>query len=140
MTIFLSMCKMVSLIWASWVKTLLSKVGHKWTSSKDSIRAETVNEDNEITLRLKPGLRYEDYVAAWKALSATLGPSRRLAKPYTNVSTSSKIYEASLKGLSYGEIAKQFYPAMDKILARDRVIKIIGRERRRRESGTNLAK
>jgi hypothetical protein len=108
-------------------------------SSPDAIRVEEVTGNNEVLVRLKPGLRREDYIAAWGVLKGLLGPSKRLDKPYTS-DDSDAVFNARLEGLSYSLIAKRFYPSMEKRLAIDRVKKIVAREKQRRERGTNLAK
>jgi len=99
------------------------------------IEITRIDEEGQVWMRLKPGLRREDYVNAWKAISSYLGPAQKKSKPYTNQELNNKIYEARHEGLSYGMLAKQFFPGMDKEQAIDRIKKIVKRESQRRNSG-----
>ena len=94
-----------------------------------------IDEDGQVLVRLKPGLRKEDYVNAWRVLSRYLGPAHKKSKPYTSQEFNNKIYEARQNGLSYGELAEQFFPGMKKDLAVDRIKKAVKRESQRRKKG-----
>lgn len=94
-----------------------------------------IDQDGQVWLCLKPGLRREDYVNAWKALARYLGSAQKKSKPYTSQEFNNKIYEARQGGLSYGKLAKLFFPAMDTDIAVDRIKKAVKRESQRRKKG-----
>ncbi len=100
----------------------------------DKIRAQKVNSHGQITLVLKPGLRHEDYIKAWKGFEQYLGPSARLKKPFHDAENSLKLSDLKKSGKSYTELAKEVYPNMDIDMARDRVKKIIKRANQRSKS------
>ncbi|HMZ59604.1 MAG TPA: DUF1577 domain-containing protein, partial [Leptospiraceae bacterium] len=67
-------------------------------------------DKDKITLELKPGLRREDYVNAWKAISPYLGPAEQLEKLYSNPELDTKMFQDKTNGLAYKKIAKKYYP------------------------------
>jgi len=97
------------------------------------IYAEKVSDDNNsVLIRMDKGLSSDEYKRAWKALK------KFLHKPSSSTIhaevTKNKIYLDRLKGLSYGGIAKKYYPdeyAKDQVnktdYARDKVKKIVAR-------------
>ncbi len=97
------------------------------------IHAEDVSGDNNsVLIRMDKGLSSDEYKKAWKALKKFLQkPSS--GKIHAEV-TKNKIYLDRIKGLSYGQIAKKYYPdeyAKDQAnktdYARDKVKKIVAR-------------
>ncbi|NCU38355.1 hypothetical protein EOL96_04850 [Candidatus Saccharibacteria bacterium] len=68
-------------------------------------------ENNEIVIKLKPGLRYEEYRNTWKQIAPILGKGQRLNKPYTSQSEHMKMYEDKIRGMTYMEISKKYYPS-----------------------------
>ena len=66
--------------------------------------------DNEIPIRLKPGLRYEEYRKAWKQIAPILGRGQRLKKPYTSQQEHMEMYKDKVSGMTYTEISKKYYP------------------------------
>ena len=66
--------------------------------------------DGEILIKLRPGLRYEEYHDAWKQIAPILGKGQRLNKPYTNHSEHLKMYEDKMAGMTYKEISEKYYP------------------------------
>ena len=104
-------------------------------ASYKTISIEAI-ENGEILVRLKPGLRREDYISVWRQLKPLLGEAKRLQKPLTNADENIKIL--SLKDddkKSYSQIAKICYPNMDVEQAKDKVKKIVKRERIRLSGG-----
>lgn len=95
------------------------------------IMVEEINEDNELLIRLKPGLRYEDYRKAWKVFSRPLGAGIRLNKPYTSEDIHLQMLNDKDNGLTYLEITKKHYPNADPLLNVDRVKKAVQRTRKR---------
>lgn len=95
-----------------------------------TMRVEDVSERGEIIVKLKPGLRYEDYTNAWKVFVKFLGTGARLNKPYTNTEGRS-MHQDKQDGMSYREIAGKYFPSIDAILAIDRVKKAVAREKKR---------
>lgn len=75
----------------------------------DKITVTKLDKD-KITLELKPGLRREDYVNAWKAISPYLGPAEQLEKLYSNPELDTKMFQDKTNGLAYKKIAKKYYP------------------------------
>jgi hypothetical protein len=99
------------------------------------IEVAGIDEEGQVMVRLKPGLRKEDYDKAWKVISRYLGPPHKKAKPYTDQELNNQIYEARQIILSYGVLAKMYFPGMNKDQAIDRVKKIVKREGQRRKKG-----
>ena len=93
-------------------------------------------EDDGLTIKIKPGLRYEDYVKAWKVFSEHLGPPERLEKPHTNAKINQAIYEDRQAGMSYTEIAEKYFDSESPLVYKDQVVKIIRREEKRRRTNT----
>lgn len=75
----------------------------------DKIRARKVEKD-KITLELKPGLRREDYVNAWKAFAPYLGPANQLEKPFSDPELDAKMFQDRNKGLAFKKLAEKYYP------------------------------
>lgn len=90
-----------------------------------------INEEGEILIRLKPGLRHSDYTKAWKVFARHLGNGNRLEKPYTNKDRDA-IYDDKLLGLSYRQLAVKYFPNTEISSSIDRVKKIVSREKQRR--------
>lgn len=74
------------------------------------IMVEEINEDNELLIRLKPGLRYEDYRKAWKVFSRPLGEGIRLNKSYSNEDEHLKWLQDKNSGMTYLQVATKHYP------------------------------
>ena len=97
------------------------------------IEVAMIDEEGQVMVRLKPGLRREDYIKAWQTISRYLGPPKQKSKPYTSQELNNQIYEARQIMLSYGALAMMFFPKMDRDKAIDRVKKTVKREGQRRK-------
>jgi len=109
-------------------------------TNSEYLVVENISDNGDIAIKLRPGLRQDDYYRAWKPLGKYLGSGKRLDKAYSSESTRKLIYEDKLSGLSYRDVAKKHFPNSDIILATDRVKKIIIREKKRFSEGINLTK
>lgn len=92
---------------------------------------EEVNNDNEVLVRLKPGLRYEDYINAWEVVSKPLGVGKRLRKTRTNDMQHLDMIRDKERGLTYRQIALKHYPDTDPEVNVGRIKKIILRGKKR---------
>jgi hypothetical protein len=98
-----------------------------------NIKIEDINEEGEVLLRLKPGLRHEDYERAWDVVSRPLGEGKRVSKPYTNIERSQQMLRDKEAGMKYKEIAKKYYPNQDPEAIIETIRKAIYRERQRQK-------
>jgi hypothetical protein len=98
-----------------------------------NIRIEDINADGEVLLRLRPGLKREDYERAWHVISKPLGEAPRLDKSYSNVKRNQQMLQDKESGMTYKEIAKKHYPSQDPELIIETIRKAIYRERKRQE-------
>jgi hypothetical protein len=87
----------------------------------------------EITLKLRAGLRYSDYQKAWEAFKNTLGQGKRLSKEYGDKEMTLRMLEDHNSGMSYKDITVKYYPNNDPVFNQDRVKKAIQRTRKRFE-------
>lgn len=74
------------------------------------IMVKEINEDNELLIQLKPGLRYEDYIKAWNVFSRPLGAGVRLNKSYSNEDEHLKWLKDKDSGMTYLQVATKHYP------------------------------
>lgn len=74
------------------------------------IWVEDINEEDELLIRLKPGLRYEEYRKAWDVFVRTLGKGERLSKSYSNEEDHIKWLEDKDSGMTYLQVATKHYP------------------------------
>lgn len=95
-----------------------------------TIRVIDMEEDGSITIKIKPGIRYSDYISAWKVFVRHLGEGNRLEKPYTNTN-SNLIYQDKVAGMTYAELAKKYFPSNAEASI-DKIKKIVSREKIRR--------
>lgn len=79
-------------------------------SNLDKIRALEVTDHGEVTLKLKPGLRREDYVNAWKVFAPFLGPAASLEKALSDPGTDAKMSLDKDSGFTYKKLAKKYFP------------------------------
>lgn len=110
----------------------------KYFGATQPVSIEDIDNSGEVLIRLRPGLSKEDYERAWQVVGELLGKPKRLQKSYTNSEQNKALYEAKQDGKSYGQLADEYFPKIDKVLAVDRIKKIIKRERERYEAGTKL--
>ena len=75
------------------------------------IMVKEINEDNELLIRLKPGLRYEDYVKAWNVFSRPLGEGVRLNKSYSNEEEHLTWLQDKDRGMTYMQVAEKYFPS-----------------------------
>ncbi len=104
----------------------------------EAITVQEVKENGELVIRLKPGLRKEDYVKAWNTFHSYLGQAKSLDKPYTNADINQQIYGDKVVGLTYAQLAKKYFAShyyRDKVSAIDKVKKIVRREKHRQAGG-----
>lgn len=98
-----------------------------------TIWVEDINEENELLVRLKPGLRYEDYINAWQVLSRPLGKGTRLSKTRSESDLHLQMLKDKDSGMTYKEVAEKHYPKRDPLDTIDRVKKAVTRARKRLE-------
>lgn len=98
----------------------------------NNISVESVETDGELIVRLKPGLRKEDYLKAWEAFSDHLGKPQRLPKANTESKRDSKIHKEFKDGATRRMLARKYFPNQDEITGIEKVVKIIKRQRTRR--------
>lgn len=109
-------------------------------SAIPEIRAVSVKDNGEITLVLKPGLRREDFVNAWKAFAPHLGTASQLEKAYSDPELDMQMYQEKKAGATYEEIAKKHFLKQyenSRDTAIDKVKKRIRRLEKRLSAGQN---
>lgn len=85
------------------------------------------NNDKEITIKLRPGLRYEDYRKSWGAFKKILGSGNRLNKSYGDKDLTLNMLKDHKNGMSYKEITQKYYPNTDPIFNLAKVKKAVQR-------------
>jgi hypothetical protein len=109
-------------------------------SAIPEIRVIKVKNNGEITLVLKPGLRREDYLNAWKAFAPHLGTANQLEKAYSDPELDMQMYQEKKAGATYEEIAKKHFLKQyenSRDTAIDKVKKRISRLDKRLSAGQN---
>lgn len=100
--------------------------------SNSSMSVDGVSETGELLIKLRPGLRKEDYLKAWEAFSSYLGSPSRLPKFNTESNRDKAIYADFNNGLTKRELASKYFPNQEELSAIDRVSKILKRQKARR--------
>lgn len=99
-------------------------------------------DDHSVTLRIKKGVRFEEYTYAWKALSPFLGAGRRKNKlpDYDTRIRDLQMYGKHQSGYTNKMIADDYVNAINDDNAKDTVKKAVRRQKKLFEKGTDLAK
>jgi hypothetical protein len=96
-------------------------------------------DDNSLTVKIKKGTRYDEYIKAWDSLSKHLGKGRRKDSSRDNAARDLQMYHSFYyRGLSLKEIAK-LYLNTDVEYGVDTVKKAIRRQKKLFDEGTDLA-
>ena len=101
------------------------------------IETVSVNQSGELLIRLKPNLRYEDYIGAWKVFSKRLGQGKPLKKTRPQGERDDEILK-NKDDLSQRQLARKYFPnqAEDDIEGTIKKIQqIIKRQRKRSLDG-----
>lgn len=107
------------------------------------ITVQDVVEDS-ITIKIRKGIRYEEYVTAWTALVQFLGLGRRKAKKRDEQTAAihAQMYgKREFYGLTYKQLAEEY--GIERIAvddAKDYVKKVIKRQKKLHQEGTDLTK
>lgn len=107
----------------------------------DLVDVVLVNEDG-VTLKFKNGLSKAQYDKVWEIISENLREPITTQKVSKDSERNLAIYKRKNEGFTYGQIAKEFFPAqakLDQAAAEDTVKKIVRREREKFNAGTKLA-
>lgn len=100
--------------------------------SNNTMSVDGVSETGELLIKLRPGLRKEDYLKAWEVFSDYLGTPSRVPKANTEDKRDNAIYADFNDGLTKRELASKYFPNQEELSAIDRVSKIIKRQKARR--------
>ena len=129
--------------WALYVQEYLAfnkPPKEKWMSIPKTIEVtgyKKISENQkELTITLRSGLRYEDYRKAWNAFKGTLGEGKRLQKSFSDDETTLRMVADHESGMSYKEITAKYFPNNDPVFNVDRVKKSIQRAKKRYERDT----
>lgn len=98
-----------------------------------NIWIDDVTETGELIIRLKPGIRYEDYIAAWRVFSRSLGTGKRFKKRRDNDELDIQMVLDKADGLSYRDIALKYFPKTDPVLNIEKIKKRVQRAKKRLE-------
>lgn len=99
---------------------------------QDKIYVDSISSDGEVTIKIRPGIVREDYIGAWKILTSFALKPSAIEKTYSNKERDVSIYSDYLLGtFSLSQLAKKYFPLQDPIQAKDRIVKILGREKGR---------
>lgn len=98
-----------------------------------AIEAVSYTPDEELIIRLRPGLRYEDYRKAWGAFKKHLGHGKRLQKSFGDNEVALQMLKDHNDGMTYKAITLKYYPDVDPDVNYDRVKKAIQRAKQRFE-------
>ena len=108
-------------------------------STNEHILLEKI-DDNSLTIKIRKGVRYDEYIKTWGSLSKHLGKGRRKDSTRDNAVRDLQMYHSFYyRGLSLKEIAK-LYLNTDVEYGVDTVKKAIRRQKRLFDEGTDLAK
>jgi hypothetical protein len=130
-------------IWRDYIAAYISGK----SLSKDDLKiyknehliVENADEDS-IVIRIRKGIRYEEYVKAWDALAFHLGKGRRRNTVRDNAIRDLQMYHSFyFRGLPYKEISK-LYLDTDVEWGVDTVKKAIKRQKKLFDEGIDLAK
>lgn len=116
----------------------------KVLGTKPIAQVENVT-DSSMTITFRKGMRHEEYIKLWSAISKFLGPGRRKNKM---PDADKRIRDIQMHGkkqaygnkLSYSELSKEYLPETDVEYAKDTIKKAIKRQKKLFDEGTNLAK
>lgn len=98
----------------------------------NGVSVEEVGVNGELLIRLRPGVRKEDYLKAWEAFREYLGSPNRIPKEDTESERDSGIYNDFSDGVTRRELAHKYFPGQEESSAMDRIIKILKRQKARR--------
>lgn len=105
---------------------------------QDKIYVDSISSDGEMTIKIRPGIVREDYIAAWKILTKFALKPSAIEKPYSNKKRDDDIYSDYLLGtFSHSQLAKKYFPLQDPIQAKDRIVKVLRREKIRQDMRIN---
>jgi hypothetical protein len=105
----------------------------------EHIFVNEVNADS-IVINIRKGIRYDEYIKAWEALSPYLGKGRRKNSARENAIRDLQMYHSFyFRGLTYREIA-QLYLNTDIEYGIETVKKAVKRQKKLFDEGTNLTK
>ncbi len=101
-------------------------------------------DDDSVTIKIHRGIRYEEYITAWAALAEFLGLGRRKAKKLSEKTAAihAQMYgKREFYGLTYRQLAEEY--GIERLTvddAKDYVKKVIKRQKKLRNGGTDLTK
>lgn len=105
------------------------------------IKVQDIDEDS-VTIKIRKGIRYEEYVTAWAAIVQFLGLGRRKAKKRDEQTAAihAQMYgKREFYGLTYKQLAEEY--GIERLTfddAKDYVKKAIKRQKKLRQEGTDL--